>query len=94
MDLSLVQCFYGQSEEDTVCPNPKLAGAEVIATTGSHHFDGDYTKLAQRILDGALRRAAAQRVTQRVTTPVTPPEISAAASASTSALASPPGAAR
>ncbi|HEX5065114.1 MAG TPA: AcvB/VirJ family lysyl-phosphatidylglycerol hydrolase [Myxococcota bacterium] len=94
MDLSLVQCFYGQSEEDTVCPNPKLAGAEVIATTGSHHFDGDYAKLAQRILDGALRRAAAQRVTQRATTPVTPPEISAAASASTSALANPPGAAR
>jgi type IV secretory pathway VirJ component len=90
MDLAQVQCFYGQSEEDTVCPLPELAGAEVIATTGSHHFDGDYAKLAQRILEGALRRAAAQRVT----TPATPPEINAAASASTMALASPPGAAR
>ena len=62
LDLSRVQCFYGEDEEkeqDTLCSLPELKGAEVIRTTGGHHFDGDYDRLAQIILEGAKRRAAA-----------------------------------
>jgi len=60
LDLARVQCFYGEEEEeehDTLCTSPALKGAEVIRTEGGHHFDGDYDKLAQQILDGAKRRS-------------------------------------
>jgi type IV secretory pathway VirJ component len=60
LDLARVQCFYGEEEEQTLCPDPALAGAEVIRTTGGHHFDGDYEALARRILDGAERRAGSR----------------------------------
>jgi type IV secretory pathway VirJ component len=57
LDLTRVQCFYGEEEEQTLCPNAGLAAAEIVRTTGGHHFDGDYAALAQRILDGAERHA-------------------------------------
>jgi type IV secretory pathway VirJ component len=60
LDLSRVQCFYGEEEEQTLCSDPDLAGAEVIKTTGGHHFDGDYEALARRILEGAERRSASK----------------------------------
>lgn len=59
-DLRSVQCVYGAEEEDSLCRAPELAAAEVIRTTGSHHFDGDYASLARRILDGLRRRTGAQ----------------------------------
>jgi type IV secretory pathway VirJ component len=62
--LELFQCFYGAQEEDTLCTAPQLAGAEIIRTGGGHHFGGDYSALAETILDGAQRRlktAAASR---------------------------------
>lgn len=58
LDLSRVQCFYGEEEAETLCPDPQLARAEIIRTRGGHHFDGDYEALARRILEGASRRAA------------------------------------
>lgn len=58
MPLAIVQCFYGEDEDDTLCPAPEMAAAEVIRTKGSHHFDGDYAALAQCILDGLERRGA------------------------------------
>lgn len=57
LDLSRVQCFYGEDEEGSLCRLPALARAEVIHTAGGHHFDGDYQALAQRILDGIEKRA-------------------------------------
>ena len=39
-------------QEDTLCRDPALAGVQIIATTGGHHFDGDYEALARRILNG------------------------------------------
>jgi type IV secretory pathway VirJ component len=54
--LAMVQCFYGDEEEDTLCRDPALAAAEIIRTEGGHHFDGDYEALARRILAGAARR--------------------------------------
>jgi type IV secretory pathway VirJ component len=65
--FELLQCFYGEDEDDTACPDLKSRGAEVIATSGSHHFDGDYPRLprassracsdARRPIDGSALAA-------------------------------------
>jgi type IV secretory pathway VirJ component len=62
LDPSLLQCFYGVDEEDSACPDSAFARAEVIRTKGGHHFGGDYAALADTILAGARRRAAARRI--------------------------------
>jgi len=93
LDLARLQCFAGEEEEASLCRDPALAGAEIVVTSGGHHFDGDYPALALRILAGAERRAAAAPA-QRATTPRMPPETSAATSVSTKGTASPPGEAR
>jgi type IV secretory pathway VirJ component len=54
---ALIQCFYGEDERDTVCPSLEARGAEIIRTKGSHHFGGDYSELAQKILAGFKRRS-------------------------------------
>jgi type IV secretory pathway VirJ component len=59
LDAAKVQCFCGQEEDDSLCRNPVLAGAELIETTGGHHFDGDYHALAHRIIAGYERRKQA-----------------------------------
>lgn len=47
----VVQCFYGADEaNDTACRALDGTAADVVETAGSHHFDGNYEKLAQRIL--------------------------------------------
>ncbi|MFZ5790885.1 MAG: virulence factor family protein [Pseudomonadota bacterium] len=57
LDPKLVQCFYGEEEaKDSFCATPDAAKFEVIRTKGGHHFDGDYTALANRILEGAKKR--------------------------------------
>jgi type IV secretory pathway VirJ component len=57
LDLRRVQCFYGADETDSLCPELGRRGAEVVRTSGGHHFDGDYAALARRIRDGLARRA-------------------------------------
>jgi type IV secretory pathway VirJ component len=57
--LSLFQCFYGADEQDTLCRAPVFAGAEIIRTSGGHHFGGNYPALAEKILAGAARRSTA-----------------------------------
>ena len=47
---AMVQCFYGADEDDTACPTLNGTGATVIRTGGAHHFDGDYSRLAEIIL--------------------------------------------
>ncbi len=44
-------CIYGEDEDDSVCP--KLAGttASLAKLAGGHHFDGDYERVANTILD-------------------------------------------
>jgi type IV secretory pathway VirJ component len=59
LDTAKVQCFYGEEEDDSLCRNPVLAGAELIETKGGHHFDGDYQALARRIIEGYERRGQA-----------------------------------
>jgi type IV secretory pathway VirJ component len=56
MPADRIQCFYGTDEDDSACPTlPK--GVEIIPMPGGHHFDGDYTGLASRILAGLARRS-------------------------------------
>ncbi len=54
----LIQCFYGEEETDSACRALADKGAELIETTGGHHFGKDYDALAKDILDGLRRRAA------------------------------------
>ena len=84
----LVQCFYGEEEEDTVCSDPALTGAEVIRTTGGHHFDGDYESLAEKILDGAKRRRTSHAGAPLAIPPAVSPSPAAARSPAASATAS------
>jgi type IV secretory pathway VirJ component len=59
LDRSRVQCFFGvEEQEESGCTDPALAGAELVKTAGGHHFDGDYVRLARKILEGAARRGA------------------------------------
>lgn len=60
IDPRMVQCFAGAQEPDSLCRAPELDAVERITTSGGHHFDGDYPKLAKRILDGLERRAGAR----------------------------------
>jgi hypothetical protein len=48
LDLHQGQCIHGEDEDGALCRAPELAGAEIIRTTGGHHFDGDYGALAGR----------------------------------------------
>jgi type IV secretory pathway VirJ component len=50
MPAALIQCFYGEDEHDSFCPSLAGSGAEIVRTTGGHHFDGDYAALERRIL--------------------------------------------
>ena len=60
MPAERLQCVYGAEETDSACPSLAGTGAELIETKGGHHFDGDYTALAAKILGGFERRAAGQ----------------------------------
>ncbi len=53
----LIQCFYGNLDTGSYCPELVRQGAEVIEKKGVHHFDGDYVLMAHQILDGFERRA-------------------------------------
>jgi len=56
----LMQCFYGQDEGDSDCPELARRGVEVIRTSGGHHFNGDYAALSRDImarLEGASLQA-------------------------------------
>ena len=52
----MVQCFYGEDEDDSVCPTLDGTGTMVIKTPGSHHFNRDYEALAQQILAAWRKR--------------------------------------
>jgi type IV secretory pathway VirJ component len=65
IDLSRLQCIYGEEEEDSVCPAPELAHAEILRVPGGHHFDEDYEKLADTILASAQRRQKRRTTSRR-----------------------------
>ena len=57
IDPRMIQCFYGEDETDSVCPQLGGDEAEIIRIGNGHHFGGDYDALAQGILVGLRRRA-------------------------------------
>ncbi|KND56215.1 Type IV secretory pathway, VirJ component [Candidatus Paraburkholderia kirkii] len=58
---SMVQCIYGEKEEDTLCPALTKTGIEVVKLPGDHHFGGDYDALALRILAGWRKQITARQ---------------------------------
>jgi type IV secretory pathway VirJ component len=48
-----VLCIYGEEDEDSVCPELEGKGPQVVKLPGSHHFNGDYERLADEILKAA-----------------------------------------
>jgi len=54
----MIQCFYGEDETDSVCPELGGKGVEIIRVGSGHHFGGDYDALARDILTGLRRRAS------------------------------------
>jgi type IV secretory pathway VirJ component len=55
---AIVQCVYGEDEEDTLCPVLAKSGVSVIRTPGGHHFGRDYNNLASSILDSWRKQIA------------------------------------
>ncbi|MCF6112189.1 virulence factor family protein [Mesorhizobium muleiense] len=53
-----VLCVYGEEEDDSACPDPSLNSVTRVKTAGGHHFDEDYEKLGQAILDAFQHRKA------------------------------------
>lgn len=47
---AIVQCVYGEDDDDSVCVELEGFGAEIVKTGGGHHFDDDYDALARRII--------------------------------------------
>ncbi len=56
LDPKLIQCFYGEEEQDSACPELAARGIEEIRIKGGHHFDFDYLHLADVIEQGFRRR--------------------------------------
>jgi len=56
IDPRLLQCVFGEDEEDSACPGLQADGVETLETKGGHHFDGNYRRLAGLILAGVDRR--------------------------------------
>ena len=44
-------CIYGEDEEDSLCRTTKHDRMRSVQLPGGHHFDGDYRRLAQIIMD-------------------------------------------
>ncbi|HTH61888.1 MAG TPA: AcvB/VirJ family lysyl-phosphatidylglycerol hydrolase [Paraburkholderia sp.] len=58
---SIVQCVYGATETDTLCPALANTGIDVVRTSGDHHFDGNYNALASRIIANWKKEIAAKQ---------------------------------
>jgi type IV secretory pathway VirJ component len=57
---SIVQCVYGATESDTLCPALANTGIDIVRTSGDHHFDGNYDALASHILANWKKEIATQ----------------------------------
>lgn len=58
LPAGIVQCFYGEDEDDTLCP--ALASTrEVVRMSGGHHFGGGYGVMEDRILAAWTKRIGA-----------------------------------
>jgi type IV secretory pathway VirJ component len=44
-------CIYGADESDSACAGLPASGYALARLPGGHHFDGDYARIAERILE-------------------------------------------
>jgi type IV secretory pathway VirJ component len=57
IDTAKIQCIFGDEEaEESLCTAQELLKTEIIKRSGGHHFDEDYTALADVISNGITRR--------------------------------------
>lgn len=52
----MAMCIYGADEDDSNCPGLDPKRVQVVKMPGGHHFDGNYTGLADVILQGVAKR--------------------------------------
>ncbi|RBG59991.1 virulence factor, partial [Xanthomonas oryzae pv. oryzae] len=52
LDAHRLQCIYGDEEKDTLCPELRARGVQVLARPGGHHFDHDPVVLANLLMEG------------------------------------------
>jgi type IV secretory pathway VirJ component len=57
MPVGLVQCFYGVEEPESACPTLAPDQAELIKTSGGHHFGHDVDGVVDKIMAGFHKRA-------------------------------------
>jgi type IV secretory pathway VirJ component len=50
MPPGLVQCIFGEEDDDSICPKLQGTGAETVRMPGGHHFDDDYEAVARKIM--------------------------------------------
>ncbi|MEO7207933.1 MAG: AcvB/VirJ family lysyl-phosphatidylglycerol hydrolase [Steroidobacteraceae bacterium] len=48
-----VLCIYGEDEHDSLCPKLDPGKFKIVKVKGGHHFDGNYSALADDILSAA-----------------------------------------
>lgn len=65
MNPAQVQCIQGVQEKDTLCPELRERGVEVVERPGGHHFDHDPAKLSSIILQGWKRAIDGEGVATR-----------------------------
>lgn len=62
IDPGKLQCFYGTDEAaESLCLDPVMKQSEIISRPGGHHFDEDYSVIAEQISSAIQRRLAAKR---------------------------------
>lgn len=52
LDARRLQCIYGSEEKDTLCPELRTRGVDVVMRPGGHHFDHDPVVLAGVLMQG------------------------------------------
>jgi type IV secretory pathway VirJ component len=50
MSATPVLCIYGEGDNDSLCPKLDPSKVRIVKMKGGHHFNGDYSGLAQQIL--------------------------------------------
>jgi type IV secretory pathway VirJ component len=58
MPPAIIQCVYGEKEEDTLCPSLSKTGIELVRTPGDHHFGGRYDDLAKHMVESWKKQIA------------------------------------
>lgn len=49
--LGRVSCIYGADEDDSPCRTLQVTGLRRVELPGGHHFDGDYARVANAVLE-------------------------------------------